>query len=307
MNAKWRKLGRLYTPLEKARHPKLLTHAANPLAVAIEGDIHRIFYSGRDVQNRSSVGAVDIDIVRCEVVADHQLPVFEHGPTGSFYAAGVSIGNCYCLGRRRYIGFMAWHAESRSHWWGEIGRLCVEMDLSLSLDPAGPHFALDANDPISLSYPWVMGDEIDGYSMWYGSTESWNGGNGEMVHVIKLATSVDGQTWSRQGLAVPWQLGVAQAFSRPAVAQRPDGGFDMWFSYRGGTGTTYRIGHATSGDGRFWRLCLDDFTIGTSSEGWDSEMVEYPFVFDHAGARYMLYNGNGYGRSGFGLAVLEDV
>ncbi len=34
-------------------------------------------------------------------------------------------------------------------------------------------------------------------------------------------------------------------------------------------------------------------------------MIEYPFVFDHAGERYMLYNGNGYGASGIGLAVWE--
>ena len=27
-------------------------------------------------------------------------------------------------------------------------------------------------------------------------------------------------------------------------------------------------------------------------------MVEYPFVFDHRGSRYMLYNGNGYGATG---------
>jgi len=31
----------------------------------------------------------------------------------------------------------------------------------------------------------------------------------------------------------------------------------------------------------------------------------YPYVFDHAGSRYMLYNGNGYGRTGFGIAILE--
>jgi hypothetical protein len=29
-------------------------------------------------------------------------------------------------------------------------------------------------------------------------------------------------------------------------------------------------------------------------------------VFDHAGCRYMLYNGNGYGKTGFGLAVLAS-
>ncbi len=34
-------------------------------------------------------------------------------------------------------------------------------------------------------------------------------------------------------------------------------------------------------------------------------MIEYPFVFDHKCNRYMLYNGNSYGKTGFGLAVLE--
>jgi hypothetical protein len=33
-------------------------------------------------------------------------------------------------------------------------------------------------------------------------------------------------------------------------------------------------------------------------------MQAYPFVFDEGGRRYMLYNGDGYGRTGIGLAVL---
>ncbi len=78
----------------------------------------------------------------------------------------------------------------------------------------------------------------------------------------------------------------------------------MWFSYRSGSGEKYRIGYATSLDGRIWRLALEEVGIDVSSEGWDSEMIEYPFVFDHCGRRYMLYNGNGYGKTGFGLAVL---
>ncbi len=35
-------------------------------------------------------------------------------------------------------------------------------------------------------------------------------------------------------------------------------------------------------------------------------MICYPFIFDHKGKRYMLYNGNDYGKTGFGLAVLEN-
>jgi hypothetical protein len=45
--------------------------------------------------------------------------------------------------------------------------------------------------------------------------------------------------------------------------------------------------------------------IEPSPEGWDGETVEYPWIFDHDGERYMLYNGNRYGLTGFGLAVLE--
>ena len=140
--------------------------------------------------------------------------------------------------------------------------------------------------------------------MWYGSTVTWDAGNGEMLHVINHATSNDGDQWRRHGLSVPYQLGVAQAFSRPTVVKDTDG-FHMWFSYRRGTGQKYRIGYAFSTTGSKWELKLDETGIDVSAEGWDSEMIEYPFVLDHQGQRYMLYNGNGNGKTGFGLAVLE--
>jgi hypothetical protein len=63
MTQHWKKLGQIYTPKEIGRHPKLLSHAANPLPVHLDGDVYRVFFSGRDEKNRSSVGAVDIDLV----------------------------------------------------------------------------------------------------------------------------------------------------------------------------------------------------------------------------------------------------
>lgn len=304
MSWHWEKLGRIYCPEEHGRHAKLLTHAANPLPVHLEGDVYRIYYSGRDDRSRSSIGAVDIDIVRRQVVQDHVEPFFVHGPEGSFYADGVSIGNCYVAQGRQYMLFMGWQSPVGAHWRGDIGRLEVRKDFSLALDGVGPFMASDEMDPVSLSYPWVHQAATGAYSMWYGSTVSWGAGNGEMLHVINYATSADGHSWRREGLAVPYQLGYAQAFSRPTVAHDTQGGYQMWFSYRSGSGEKYRIGYATSPNGRDWRLALGDAGINVSSEGWDSEMIEYPFVFDHGGRRYMLYNGNGYGKTGFGLAVL---
>jgi hypothetical protein len=46
--------------------------------------------------------------------------------------------------------------------------------------------------------------------------------------------------------------------------------------------------------------------INVSPCSWDSDMTEYPCVFGHGGQRFLLYSGDGYGRTGFGLAVLEN-
>jgi predicted GH43/DUF377 family glycosyl hydrolase len=91
------------------------------------------------------------------------------------------------------------------------------------------------------------------------------------------------------------------AFARPCVIY--DGRlYRMWYSYRG---LRYRIGYAESPDGISWTR-LDQDGLDPSGSGWDSEMVEYPWVFESDGRRYMLYNGDDYGRSGVGLAVWES-
>ena len=80
----------------------------------------------------------------------------------------------------------------------------------------------------------------------------------------------------------------------------------MWYSYRGQWDIkTYQIGYAKSKDGIIWVRKEDQMKhFDVSTEGWDSDMICYPFVFDHKGKRYMLYNGNDYGRTGFGIAEL---
>ena len=79
----------------------------------------------------------------------------------------------------------------------------------------------------------------------------------------------------------------------------------MWYSYKI-TPATYRIGYAESVDGISWQRMDEKAGIDVSEAGWDSEMIEYAFVFNHKDHKYMLYNGNGYGDTGIGLAVLEE-
>jgi hypothetical protein len=124
-----------------------------------------------------------------------------------------------------------------------------------------------------------------------------------MAHVVKYAESGDGISWRREGAtAISLASGAEIAVARPCVLRDP-GLYRMWYCYRG---DYYRIGYAESNDGRRWTRLDERAGIQVSESGWDSEAICYPSVFDAEGRRYMLYNGNRYGLSGFGIAILES-
>lgn len=298
---KWNKLGQIFTVSSHCK--EMISHAANPLAIHLQDDVFRIFYSGRDESNKSSVSFVDIDVNTLKNINNPDEVAFLYGNEESFYSHGVSIGNCYTQNNKEYILFMGWQLKAGEHWKGDVGRLELIGKKTLLLDPVHAFMKIDEVDKISLSYPWVMFHEGI-YKMWYGSTIDWTSENEEMIHVIKYATSIDGENWEKHGIAIPYEIGVAQAFSKPSVLI-DDTGYHMWYSYRSGDGTKYRIGYSWSIDGVHWERKHDEVGIDVSKNGWDSEMICYPFVFEHKNEKYMLYNGNDYGKTGFGLAILE--
>jgi predicted GH43/DUF377 family glycosyl hydrolase len=69
---------------------------------------------------------------------------------------------------------------------------------------------------------------------------------------------------------------------------------------------SYRIGYASSDDLLHWKRDDTKAGITISEEGWDSEMISYAHVFEFNNNMYMIYQGNGFGRYGIGLAILEN-
>jgi hypothetical protein len=67
----------------------------------------------------------------------------------------------------------------------------------------------------------------------------------------------------------------------------------------------YRLAYAESVDGIVWSRKDEEVGITVSAEGWDSEMQAYPAVVSYKDKTYLFYNGNNYGRAGFGYALLE--
>lgn len=299
--SRWRKLGRVYAP--DGSKPWMHAYAANPVAEWLGEDRFRIYFSSRDARNRSSIGFVEIDLTRPAVILRESAePVLGPGEPGMFDDSGASIGCIVAEGDRRSLYYMGWHLTVVVPWQNAIG-------LAVSEGPGEPFrrvsrfpiVELNETDPYTISYPWVM-REGNTYRMWYGSNIAWGPVKRDMRHLIKYADSDDGRTWRRPGtVAISFERPEEYAICKPAVVRDGDR-YRMWFCARG---EAYRIYEAESPDGIAWTRTSGGPALDVSPEGWDSEMVEYPFVFDHRGARYMLYAGNAFGRSGFGLAVEE--
>jgi len=121
-----------------------------------------------------------------------------------------------------------------------------------------------------------------------------------MRHLIKYAESNDGINWTRgNAIAIDFCGPQEYAICKPCVIKH-DNVYQMWFCARG---SAYRIYCAKSSDGISWRREAEP-VLQVSESGWDSEMVEYPFVFEHESELYMLYSGNDFGKAGFGIAVM---
>jgi len=118
--------------------------------------------------------------------------------------------------------------------------------------------------------------------------------------------------WTRdEGVQIiPDRLGPDEAQALPSVVEI-DGAFHMVFCYREtadfrtNPAHGYRLGHAVSTDLATWTRADDDLALTGDTGDWDSEMQCYPHVYEHDDRVYLLYNGNEFGRYGFGAAVLE--
>jgi len=233
-----------------------------------------------------------------------EKPVIGLGPLGAFDDSGVSTSCIVNYQEKKYHYYVGWTLGVTVPFYFYVG-LAISIDGGETFRRISPAPILERNDvdPYLTASPCVLVE--DGrWRMWYVSGTGWELKDNRPRHYyhIKYAESSDGIHWNREGIVcIDYQSENEYAIARPCVIK--EGGiYKMWYSYRG---DSYRIGYAESTDGIKWARKDEDSGIDVSESGWDSEMIEYPFVFDHNDGRYMFYNGNGYGKTGIGLAVLD--
>jgi hypothetical protein len=288
----WERLGLIFTPDRRRWWQR--SHAALPTVLPLGGALHRVYFTSRDEHARSHTGWFDLDLDTLAVTAACEEPVLAPGPPGHFDGDGVWAASAVADGDRVHLYTIGWNAGRPPLYYPSIG-LAVSTDGGRTFVRHGrvPVLARSEHDPWMVSGPHVV-KEGPRWRMWYLSGQGWEGERSS--YHVKYAESDDGIAWRRDGrVCLAGEGNVARA-----CVLRDGDRYRAWFSADAGDG--YRIAYAESPDGLVWERAAG-WALEPSGDGWESAAVAYPFVIRHGDRLVMLYNGDGFGRDGIGVAV----
>lgn len=314
----WKKMGRVFNPEEIKDRPWLKAFAQAP-AVLIFENFLRIYFSCRPLadENGQYVSySAYVDVNRknlFEIIQVSETPILKLGELGMFDEFGT-----YPVSVIRY------NNEVRAYYAGWTRCESVPFNVAIGYGVSnndgktfekighGPTLSYSVDEPFVVSGPKIRRFNNKFY-LFYIAGKKWirDGGKPEPVYKIRMAISDDGLNWTKENRdLIINKVEENEAQASPDVFYY-EGKYHMFFCYRHSTGYRgkekgYRIGYASSTDLLNWQRDDAKAGIDVSEEGWDSEMISYPHVFELDNEMFMFYLGNQVGKYGFGLAKLKS-
>lgn len=290
----WEKLGCIFKVDKNSN--MMYSHTSIPIPLQIDEELYRIFYSARDCFNKSRIFYFDINLFEPNnILYASKSPSFELGKNGDFDDSGVWPNCIVPIGDDLFLYYTGWHVRETGSYTTE-GGIAIYNDKSVTFNRILENPILDMSQLNAFSIGVCdVKYELNKFRMWF---ESQNGSSKDSFD-IEYAESIDGIHWHKEELNGIKKNFDETSFSRPSVLVL-DKQYHIWFSYK--IDGKYRIGYAISDDGISWDRKDQEVGIGLSEFGWDSEEIEYPYVFKYQNNLYMLYCGNGYGKTGIGIA-----
>ncbi|MDO8805327.1 MAG: hypothetical protein Q7R35_12960 [Elusimicrobiota bacterium] len=314
---KWRKLGKIFDPSRHVLAEGCSSFAKSPQALVFDDFVRIYFCSQKKTGNGKYLSCpqyADFNKTFDAVLRLSKGPVVELGKLGEFDEHGI-----FPLNVLRHQGKVFGYTSG----WSRRTSVSIDMSIGLAISGndgvsfekyghGGPVMAAAHNEPFLVGDPFVQ--YLDGaFHMWYIFGTGWKrpapGADAERFYRIAHAASKDGINWNRDGATIVAARSENECQALPTVF-RADGRYHMYFCYRdaydfrNNRNKSYRLGYAFSDDLAVWHRDDANSGIDVTEGAWDSDMMCYPNTFKCDGEVYMLYNGNEFGRDGFGLAKL---
>jgi predicted GH43/DUF377 family glycosyl hydrolase len=312
----WIKKGLIFCPDNENEWMK--EYAQVPTSVLL-GNKYRIYFTTRHYPNSdklpvSNIGFIDVNRENPkEVISISENPVLSLGSYGSFDEFGLMPADIIKYDEKTYfMYYTGWTRMKDVPYKTQIG-LAYSIDECNSFRKysEGPIVGENIHDPILVNGPSII-KENGVFNMFYSSATKWIDyeGKKEVYYFVKHAKSENGIDWETNDKFCLNTLTSNEVQNAPRISKVGES-YYLWFCYRDAikfrkeSSSGYKLGLAISKDMSNWKR-IDEQRIGISKSnfGWDSEMMCYPYMIQEKNILRLFYNGNYFGKSGFGYAEM---
>lgn len=313
---RWKKLGKVFDPRDYQDKSWLHEYAQAPATLIFDNFV-RVYFSCRppkDENDRFVSYSAFVDLDRknlFNIINMAKQPILPLGKKGCFDEFGVYPFSVIRKDKQIWGYYGGWTRCESTPVNVSIG-IAVSNDNGETFERLGdgPVLSYSINEPFNVGSARIRKFDEKFY-LFYICSKKWITVNGRMEFSskIRLASSYDGINWERLNKdLISNILNENESQASPDVIYKNEK-YHMFFcnwdplTFR--KTKSRKIGYAYSTDLINWTRDDSLAGIDVSEDGWDSEMIAYPHVFELDGKIYMLYLGNEVGRYGFGLAELE--
>lgn len=306
----WEKKGLIFKPT--GAFDWSVSHAQVPVAEELPNCI-RIYYSTRNKFGKSNISFIDVEKHNPnKIIQVNSKPLLNFGQLGTFDDCGMMPTSIITINEIKLLYYIGWTTRGSVPYHNAIGIAKSEDGLSFERMFCGPIITTNKDEPYFSGTAHVLYDKGI-FKMWYLSCVRWEviDNSPEPFYNLKYAVSENGIDWRQQN-QIAIDLEQDEGGLASASVLKLENLYKMWFcvrkteNYRFDKKSSYRIGYAESKDGIQWDRKDNKSGINLSKSGWDSEMICYPNVLKTDYGTYLFYNGNGFGKTGFGYAVWRE-
>lgn len=318
---KWEKFGKIFDPTDYQLPDNSKEFAQSPQTLVFD-DFIRIYFSTRAVESSgmflSNIAYVDFSKDLKKVIRVSNNTVIPLGELGTFDEHGIFPINPFKDGERILAYTCGWSRRASVSVETSIGVVYSD-DNGNTFNRLGPGPILSS----SINEPVLVGDGFvrkynNTYFMWYIFGKVWIKSTDSeppaRVYKIAYATSLDGINWDKEEAKqiVSDVIDENECQALPTVIEH-NGIYHLVFCFRHSSDFRtnpkrgYKLGYAYSKDLKNWIRDDAKLNLNLPDEGWDSGMMCYPHLFKVENQIYLLYNGNNFGKYGFGAAKLVSV
>ncbi len=311
-------MGKIFDPTQFELSNNCKEFAQSPQTIVFD-DFVRIYFSTRSKDKKgdylSFISFVDMDTNLSKIINISKKTVIELGKLGTFDEHGIFPINPYKEGNKIVAYTCGWNR-----------RISVPVETAIGIAESfdnGETFTKSGNGPIlvaSIKEPFLVGDGFVQkydytYYMWYIFGTKWilptQSEPQARVYKIGLATSKNGLDWKKNEgkQIINSVLNENECQALPTVIKIGTR-YHMYFCFREATDfrsnpdRSYKLGYAFSDDLINWTRNDKKAGITATPNDWDSNMMCYPHLFRVKEKVFLLYNGNEFGKYGFGAAEL---